>query len=374
MAITTFNPQLATTLLALEEKKPSKFSKVDSFKGWDNPFKKIALAVVHIFTALREWISKPFSKNITKIKPEKTIEVTPNEIKTEPLVKREPVSKSENTAFLSSDEIVSLKAQIFILEQSKYAKKYEEKTGELPTENHLIKVFNDKKIKQLNKKIDQSLEKLTPEDVKKLRARCNQIARPSENTPDQEQASLISLPGLLGFGTGVAAGLTASTLSTYANTWIFEPIINITQTLPFVGDKIITGLQSAAFLNRGWNWSKLGLLGAKIAKNTFNSPQNKICVIAAAYMAGSIGYQGMKDYINNPKKAISNESGSLIRKEISKIVNNTAVKLGRFCLTEKESDSVKQKSFNYGYSIAQNVSLAFFAGTAILDVLGLKPF
>jgi hypothetical protein len=370
MAITTFHPQLPTTLLALEEKKPSKFSKVTSFKGWDNPFKKIALAVVHIFTALREWISKPFSKNITKIKPEKTIEATPNEIKPEPLVKREPVSKSENTAFLSSDEIVSLKAQIFTLEQCKYAKKYEEKTGKLPTEDLLIKVFNDKKIKQLNKKIDRLLEKLTPEDIEKFRARCNQIARPSENTPDQEQVSLISLPGLLGFGTGVAAGLTASTLSNYANTWIFEPIINITQTIPFIGDKITTGLQSAAFLNRGWNWSNLGLLGAKIAKDNFNSPLNKAGIITAACMAGSVGYHGIKDYIANPKKAISNESGSLIRKEISKVVNNTAVKLGRFCLTEKESDSVKQKSFNYGYSVAQKVALAVFA----LNVLGFNPF
>ncbi len=135
MDIQTITSQPPTTVLALEAPKHSKFSKVDSLKSLDNPFKKIALAVVHIFIALRDWVCKPFSKNITGAK---------------------------------ADEINVIKAQLIFLKQFDYVEQYAEETGELPTEKHFLEFFNDKTLKRLNKEVDDELKNLSPECKEEL--------------------------------------------------------------------------------------------------------------------------------------------------------------------------------------------------------------
>ncbi len=402
MAIQTITPQSPITLLTLEEQKPSKFSKMDSFKSLNNPFKKIALAVVHIFTALREWVYKPFSTNITIAKSEKTVEVKPNESKLESLVKCEPVSKPESAASLSPDEIKFIKDQYVFIKQLEYTKKYEEKTGKLPTDEHFLKVFNDKKLKQLHKKVDKELEKLAPEDVKKVKARYCQIKKLLENTSSQEQLNSTSTvtshkvevnaeslvdritkkitPQLcLGLGVGVATMVTGYALASYASANLLEPLIQGAQTLSIgdtnIGGKITTGLQIIALwttAKRAWNGMKMAMPGWEFLGKELTLPKFPA---ACSTVACSIGFfaecRNILNCINNPKIALFNEGRRFLHRKIITHVDR-AVQFGCDYLLKKDSDLSQQKTFEGGYRGAQTVvSLALNAQAAFTVALGV---
>ncbi|MEI8300491.1 MAG: hypothetical protein WCG10_02615 [Chlamydiota bacterium] len=369
MAITPINQQLPRNLLALEGAPSSKFSKIDNLEGHNNIFNKIATAVMNIFIALRNWILKSFSKNIKAPETEKVIDK-----KSDPVI---PI--------LSPEEITLLKNRFILLSQCKYAEKYEEKTGKLPTEKQILKIFNDKKIKQLNRKADQLIKKLKPEEIIKfkegIRLASTQAQEPSNQTPapksifsemlDQSKKALDHLAtfsGVAGVGVGLATGLTTNLVSNVANSCLVQPILNKFQE--FGGSEVTRGLQFAAISNRAINWynqlksssaaevTAATLFGAIIAPIPILGPRDLVSA-----------RKGMDDYMKDAKTAISNESGYFLRKCINEQSHKKVLAFTQTHLLPEGADPV---SFQYGYTAG--FMSTFLLGPVIIGYLGLNSF
>jgi hypothetical protein len=359
MVIATHSHQILSDF-PLAEKKSSKFSKIENIAGWDNAFKKIAIVVANIFIVLGNWVFKPFSQAIKKNESDPmTIDINIEPSSTSLLTEHNPDA-------LSAEEKLALKEVYVISVQCQYAKKYEEKKGTLPTEKHLLRVFNEKKLQQLDRKIERKIEQLTHEDIETIRKQ-NPSGR-SQTTEDL--TSSISFPGVLGFVSAIAATITTIALSGYANSWVVKPAIQAAQGLPLVGGVMTSTLHGAAVLNRGWNWGKSGF---QLTREMIQKKPNNVGITGALLLAGSsVGYNGIKDYINQPDKAIINESACLTRQKLSGFIHQTVDKL--LGVIRGEDNTQNQKAFDQGYQTAQKCSAVFFAINALLSVVQLNPF